>query len=161
LGSRGRSRPLPEAQVWIQKDEYAYYTRAAWQNGGKHGGIEPDDVLYLLRANIAGHLHLVDGDREILPGVRVWTGGRHTWQSQYVSVLTKSGTAVLASDNLYLYENLEKHLPIAQTFDEVSNLAAQDRMRQLAADVRLIVPGHDPLVLTRFPRVRDGVVRIE
>lgn len=152
---------FPKAQIWIQKDEYAYYTGAAWQPGGKHGGIEPDDVAFLLRANMRGRLHLVDGDQEIVPGIRVYTGGRHTWQSQYVTVATKGGTVVLASDNMYLYENLDKHVPIAQTFDEQSNLAAQDRMKTLASDPRLIVPGHDPAVMTRFPKVFEGVVRIE
>ena len=152
---------FPNAQIWIQKEEYAYYTGAAWQPGGKHGGIEAVDMQYLLAANMAGRLHLVDGDREILPGIRVYTGGRHTYQSQYVSVDAKPGTVVLASDNMYLYENLEKHVPIAQTFDAKSNLAAQDRMKTIASKPSLIVPGHDPLVMTRFPRVAENVVRIE
>src|SRR6266540_153290 len=81
---------FPKAQVWFQKDEYAYYTGDAWQPGGKHGGIEPEDVDVLLKTNLAGRLHLVDGDREILPGVHVYIGGKHTWQSQYVSVATRS-----------------------------------------------------------------------
>jgi glyoxylase-like metal-dependent hydrolase (beta-lactamase superfamily II) len=152
---------FPNAQIWIQKEEYRYYTGEAWQSGGMHGGIEPEDMAYLLRANTEGRLHLIDGDREILPGVRVFTGGRHTWASQYVAVTAKPGVVVLASDNMYLYENLEKHAPIAQTFDEVSNLAAQDKMKTLVADPRFIVPGHDPAVLTRFPKVADGVVHIE
>jgi len=152
---------FPKAQIWIQKDEYTYYTGEAWQRGGKHGGIEPDDVEYLLKANLAGRLHLVDGDAEILPGIRVYIGGRHTWQSQYVSAPTRSGTVVLASDNMYLYENLDKHLPIAQTFDAASNLRAQDRMKTIASKPELIIPGHDPAVMTRFPKVADGVVRID
>jgi hypothetical protein len=57
--------------------------------------------------------------------------------------------------------HLEKHLPIAQTFDAKSNLAAQERMKTITSDPRLIVPGHDPAVMTRFPKVADGVVRIE
>ncbi|MBV9492960.1 MAG: N-acyl homoserine lactonase family protein [Acidobacteria bacterium] len=147
---------FPKAQIWIQKDEYAYYTGAAWQAGGSHGGIEPEDMQYLLKANTEGRLHLVDGDAEILPGIRVWTGGRHTYASQFVTV----GGIVLASDNLYLYENLDKHLPIGETFDAVSNLAAQDKMKTLAKEPRFIVPGHDPAVLTKFPKVADGVVKI-
>lgn len=145
---------FPKAQVWIQRDEFVYYTADAWQPGGKHGGIYFDDMQYLLRANTEGRLHLVDGDREILPGIRVFTGGRHTYASQYVV----AGPIVLASDNVYLYENLEKHVPIAQTFDATSNLAAQDRMKTLG---RIIVPGHDPLVMTKFPKVAEGVVKIE
>ena len=46
-----------------------------------------------------GRLHLVEGDREVLPGIRVYTGGRHTWQSQYVAVDAKPGKVILASDN--------------------------------------------------------------
>ena len=66
----------------------------------------------------ANRIKLVDGDdREILPGVRVYTGGRHTFASQYVGVRTRAGTVVLASDNAYLYENLEGKLAIAQTLD--------------------------------------------
>src|SRR5579859_6089693 len=149
---------FPKAQVWIQKDEYDYYTGAAWQPGGKHGGIDPDDVQALLKLNTSGRLHLVDGDQEILPGVHVYIGGRHTWQSQYVTVPTRAGTVVIASDNMYLYENMEKHAAIAQTFDPASNLAAQERMRVLG---KIIVPGHDPAVMTRFPHVAPRVVRID
>jgi glyoxylase-like metal-dependent hydrolase (beta-lactamase superfamily II) len=153
---------FPKARVWIQKDEYAYYTGAAWQPGGKAGGIEPDDVLMLVKLNIAGRLRLIDGDaREIIPGVTVYTGGRHTHASQFVGVNTKAGRAVIASDNLYLYENLDKHVPIAQTFDAKSNLAAQDRMKQIASNPRLIVPGHDPEVFVRFPKPGNGVARVE
>jgi len=152
---------FPKAQIWIQKDEYAYYTADAWQPGGKHGGVYYEDMNVFLKANTEGRLHLVDGDREILPGINVYIGGKHTWQSQYASVPTRSGTVVLASDNMYLYLNLEKHLPIAQTFDKESNLRAQDRMKTIASRPELIVPGHDPAVMTRFPKVADRVVRID
>jgi glyoxylase-like metal-dependent hydrolase (beta-lactamase superfamily II) len=152
---------FPNAQIWIQKEEYRYYTSDAWQPGGKHGGIDPDDVQMLVGFNTAGRLHLVDGDQEILPGIRVYTGGRHTYASQYVSVPTRSGTIILASDNMYLYENLEKHAPIAQTFDAASNLKAQDRMKEIAGDPKRVMPGHDPAVMTRFPQVAPGVVRVD
>jgi glyoxylase-like metal-dependent hydrolase (beta-lactamase superfamily II) len=153
---------FPKARVWIQKDEFAYYTGAAWQPGGNPGGVDPDDVLALVKLNTQGRLRLVDGDaKEILPGVTVYTGGRHTFASQYVGVNTKSGRAVIASDNLYLYENLDKHVPIAQTFDAKSNLSAQDRMKQIATSSRLIVPGHDPDVFVRFPKPGDGVAQVE
>lgn len=152
---------FPKARIWIQKEEYAYYTGPAWQSGGKHGGIDPDDLVALLRANTDDRLRLIDGESEILPGIRVHVGGRHTWASQYVSVSTKKGAVVIASDNLYLYENLDKHLPIAQTFDEQSNLRAQNRMKELVSDSRFIVPGHDPAVMTRFPAVAPNIVLIE
>jgi hypothetical protein len=68
---------------------------------------------------------------------------------------------VLASDNMYLYENLEKHVPIAATLDAVSNLRAQDRMKQIATSPGLIIPGHDPAVIAKFPNVAPGIAKIE
>jgi glyoxylase-like metal-dependent hydrolase (beta-lactamase superfamily II) len=59
------------------------------------------------------------------------------------------------------YENLDTHTPIAQTLDAASNLKTQDRMKSLASEPRFLVPGHDPAVFTRFPRVSDRIVRIE
>jgi len=34
-------------------------------------------------------------------------------------------------------------------------------MRQLATNVRLIIPGHDPEVFVRFPKPGNGVARLE
>lgn len=146
---------FPKATIWIQKDEFDYYSTRA----GK-GGVTAADIDFLKRADAEHRLKLVEGDREILAGISVYIGGKHTYQSQYVSVSAKNGPVVLASDNVYLYENLEKHAPIAQTFDATSNLAAQDRMKTIAGSVGSIIPGHDPAVLTRYPRVAAGVVRI-
>ena len=103
----------------------------------------------------------VEGDdQEPIPAIRCYTGGRHTRASQYVSVRTADGTAVFTSDNVYMYENLEKRAPIAQTLDAASNLKAQERIRSIASKPELIVPGHDPAVFERYQRTTDGVVRI-
>ena len=154
---------FPKARVWIQKDEFDYYTREAKPPGGDDARCRTETTSpAMVKLNTQGRVRLVDGDaKEILPGVTVYTGGRHTFASQYVGVNTKAGRVVIASDNLYLYENLDKHVPIAQTFDAKSNLAAQDRMKQLAASPRLIVPGHDPEVFVRFPKPGNGVARVE
>lgn len=152
---------FPKATVWIQRDEYSYYTGEAWHARNTHGGIDADHMAALLKTNTDGRLRFVNGDDlEILPGIRCYTGGRHTQASQYVGVRTAGGTAVITSDNMYLYENLEKGAPIAQTLDAASNLKAQARIRSLASDPSLIVPGHDPAVFDRYPLVADGIVRI-
>jgi len=146
---------FPKAQVWIQKDEYRYYTMDAWQPGGNHGGIDREDVKELLRANTEGRLHLVDGDNvEIFPGIRAFTGSRHTFASQYLQV-QGTPTYVLASDNAYFYLNLEKHLASA-TFsesDHAANIAQQARMIELAGSPDRVIPGHDSLQFQKFPTV--------
>jgi glyoxylase-like metal-dependent hydrolase (beta-lactamase superfamily II) len=144
---------FPNATVWIQRQEYEYYTGAAWQPGGHHGGIDPEDVMELARRNTRGQLRFVEGDdREILPGIRAYTGARHTFASQYILVEGEPAY-VLASDNCYLYENLKSHRPSA-TFDPAdwpANLAAQQRMIGLAESAERVVPGHDPQQFVRFP----------
>ena len=152
---------FPKARIWIQKDEYIYYTTQAWQEKGMHLGIDADNVLTLVKLNTKGRVALVNGDnQEIAPGITCYIGGKHTYQSQYVGVNGKSGTTVLASDNIYLYENLDKRVAIAATFDADSNLRAQDRMKQLASNTKLIIPGHDPAIFDRFAKVNDHIVRI-
>lgn len=152
---------FPAARVWVQKEEYDYYTGDAWQARNTHGGIDPDDVLELVKRNIAGTVSFVRGDDDTsVSGILFGVGGKHTWQSQFVAAQTGSATVVLASDNMYLYENLDQHKPIAQTIDATSNLRTQDRMRSLATEPRLLVPGHDAHVFDRFPHVTDRIVRI-
>lgn len=41
---------------------------------------------------------------------------------------------IVASDNVYLYENLDLGVPIAATQDAESNLRAQNHMRKLAGN---------------------------
>jgi glyoxylase-like metal-dependent hydrolase (beta-lactamase superfamily II) len=144
---------FPKANVWIQKEEYRYYTMDAWQGGGDHGGIDPADVEHLVTLNTEGRIRLIDGDNvEIFPGIRAYTGGRHTYASQYLLV-DGNPPFVLASDNVYLYRNLAEHNASA-TFaesDHAANIAAQSRMIELAGSVERIVPGHDALQFQKFP----------
>jgi glyoxylase-like metal-dependent hydrolase (beta-lactamase superfamily II) len=152
---------FPKATVWIQKEEYRYYTGEAWQAGGHHGGIDPEDIEELVRLNTAGRLRLVDGDNvEILPGIHAYTGARHTYASQYLKV-DGQRPFVLASDNCYLYRNLATHSASA-TFseaDRAANLAAQTRMMELAGSSDRVVPGHDMLQFQKFP-TQGRVARI-
>jgi glyoxylase-like metal-dependent hydrolase (beta-lactamase superfamily II) len=153
---------FPKARVWVQKDEYDYYAGEAWQSARTHGGIDPEDVLELVRRNTEGKVSFVRGEDDTsLSGIAFGVGGKHTFASQFFVVSTRPHDVVIASDNMYLYENLDAHAAIAQTLDAVSNLRTQDRMKSLASEPRLLVPGHDPGVFTRFPHVSDRIVRIE
>jgi glyoxylase-like metal-dependent hydrolase (beta-lactamase superfamily II) len=153
---------FPSATVWIQRQEYEYYMGQSWQPGETRGA-DLEDLVTLLKRNAAGKVRLIEGDdREFLPGIRAYVGARHTYASQYLRV---AGTPpfVLASDNCYLYRNLEGKAPIAQTFaasDRAANVAAFDRMIALAGDVGRVIPGHDPLQFERFPS-KGRVARIK
>lgn len=150
---------FPKARVWLQRKEFEHHLDSA--GTVKDRAIDAGDAKVLADIARQGRLMLIDGDsKEILPGITVHTGGKHTFASQYASVRSAAGTIVVASDNAYLYENLAKHAPIAQTLDSISNLAAQRRMLSIASDPRLIVPGHDPAVFERFPTPGKGIALI-
>ena len=144
---------FPKATIWIQKEEFRYYTGDAWQPGGKHGGIDADDAKELVRLNTEGRLRLVNGDDvEIFPGIRAYTGGRHTFASQYLGI-AGNPPFVLASDNCYLYRNLAEHKASATFSDEdwPANIKNQERMIRLAGSVDRVIPGHDILQFQKFP----------
>ena len=150
---------FPNARVWIQQDEYEHHVGPAGEVRDR--AIDADVARMFAAIKAQGRLREVTGDStEILPGITVYTGGKHTYQSQYATVRTEAGTVVIASDNAYLYENLDRRRPIAQTLDSLSNLRAQARMGMLASAPRLIVPGHDPAVFARFTTPGNGVARI-
>jgi glyoxylase-like metal-dependent hydrolase (beta-lactamase superfamily II) len=156
---------FPKAHVWIQKEDYNYFVGQAWQKEGRHGGFYKRDVDSMISLNIAGKLTLVDGDnQEILPGIKVFTGSRHTYNSQYVLVQTGVDRVIIASDNIWIYYNLEhlKSSPYPDgTFDTTAYVKSMQRMKTQASDIKFILPGHDAAVFDRFPIVKPDIVQIK
>jgi glyoxylase-like metal-dependent hydrolase (beta-lactamase superfamily II) len=152
---------FPNAHIWVQKAELEYYASEAWQDGGNAAGVQPRNVPELVQLNTEGRVTLIDGDdQEIFDGIRVYTGPKHTFASQYVGVNTSGGTVIVASDCLWFYANLELKLEKTYTFDPQADFEAFDRMRQLASHPDWILPGHDRQVFDRFPNPSPGVARI-
>lgn len=153
---------FPKAKVWIQKDDFDYFVGESWQDSSLRTGFEKNDVRNLIEINLQGRLKLVKGDNiEIIPGIRVFTGSKHTYENQYLLVNTKTDQVLVASDAIWFYYNLDKLLP-ARTYvlDPKAYVEAMKRMKTLVSNTNLIVPGHDDLVFSRFPDVAEGIVRI-
>ena len=152
------------AHVWIQKEDFNYFVGTAWQKGEGNGGFEKRDVRSLVDMNLAGRVTLVDGDdKEIIPGITVYTGSRHTFNSQFAVVNTGTNKVLLASDNIWVYYSLEHMLPPAPggTLDPAGYVRSMQRMKTLVNNIRYIVPGHDARVFTLFPKVAEGVAQIK
>jgi glyoxylase-like metal-dependent hydrolase (beta-lactamase superfamily II) len=156
---------FPKAHIWIQKEDYNYFVGEAWQKDGRHGGFYKRDVDTMVSLNLAGKLTLVDGDdKEILPGIKVYTGSRHTYNSQFVLVQTGGDKVILASDNIWIYYNLEqlKSSPYPNgTFDTTAYVKSMQRMKTLASNIKYIIPGHDPAIFSRFRMIKPDIVKIK
>lgn len=84
-------------------------------------------------------------------GVTVHHVGGHTPGLQVVRIRTVRGHAVIASDASHFEANLREDRPFSIVHTLPAMYDAFDRVRELADDLDLIVPGHDPIVLQRFP----------
>ena len=153
---------FPRAMIWMQKTDYEYFVSDAWQSDGIANGFNTNDVKKIVQRNLDKQLNLVKGDNlEILPGLKVFTGSKHTFGSQYVLVNVGGEEVIIASDNSWFYYNLINLLPIPVTHDMNAYLDNLKRMKIMIADTDLIIPGHDPLVMKKFPKVAEGIVKIE
>src|SRR5580698_279234 len=134
---------FPKAHIWIQKEDYNYFVGAAWATDSTHGGFDKRDVRTMVELNMAHRVTLVDGDnKEIIPGIKVYTGSRHTFNSQYVVVRAGSKNIVLASDNIWTYYSLEHLQPASTggTLDPEGYVKAMMRMKTLTGNPRYIIP---------------------
>ncbi|ASU34694.1 N-acyl homoserine lactonase family protein [Mucilaginibacter xinganensis] len=155
---------FPNAHIWIQKEDFNYFVSTAWQKGESNGGFNKRDVRMMIDLNLAGKVTLVDGDnKEIIPGIKVFTGSRHTYNSEYVLVQTGMNKVILASDNIWIYYSLEHLVPASDggTLDPAGYVKAMQRMKTMVTDVKFIIPGHDAKVFSKFPAVADGVAEIK
>ncbi len=154
---------FPDAVVWMQKNDYNYYVTEAWQGESKPGGIAPRTIGHLLKLNMNGRLKLIDGDnKEILSGITVYTGSRHTFDSQYVVVGSGKERVVIASDNIWIYYNLQKMQPPPSygTMDAAGYIRNMERMKTQATQPRFILPGHDDAMFRLFPAVNERIIRV-
>lgn len=113
----------------------------------------PREVFAWLVDEAWERLELVDGDVEVLPGLQVsWTGG-HTPGHQIVLVQTTAGLVVIPGDEAYLYEHVEKLVPIGNHYDLMQHVASLRRIREMGGT---LLPAHDPKVTQRHPSMRIG-----
>lgn len=153
-------RHFPAAEFWIQRDEVAFWTGPVARYDVYKAPANAAALAELVRLNYANRVRLVEGDREVLPGLRVHRVGGHTAGLQIVSVETAKGRVVLTSDASHFYRNVERLQPVQLITSLPEMLAGFETIRALAGSPGLIVAGHDPEVAARFELVEPGVVRI-
>ena len=90
----------------------------------------------LVRLNYANRVRIIQGDREVLPGLRVHRIGGHTAGLQIVSVQTAKGPVVLTSDASHFYRNVERFQPVQIITSLPEMLAGFETIHALAGSPR-------------------------
>ena len=115
--------------------------------------FDVDDVQSAVRALYADRLRFHDGTAEIAPGITLHLIGGHSGGIQSIRVPTERGWVVLAGDASHLWGNIRKRMPFPVVVDVARMLKGFEILESLADGPDHIIPGHDPLILKRFPPV--------
>lgn len=142
---------FPNARVILNEIEWRFVTTPGSGSIVSREAFPRGPLAYLID-EAWERLELIDGEREIAPGVKaIWTGG-HTPGHQIVTVDTSAGLVVLAGDEIATYDNLDLDIPIGGFHDLDNLVASMELIRSLGG---IVVPAHEPLVAQRHP---EGVI---
>jgi len=147
----GTFQDFPAAQFHLQDTEMAYATGRHMRHKQFNHGYEVEEVVGMVRLVYKDRVTFYQGDADFAPGVSLHHIGGHTAGLQCVRVHTARGWVVVASDTSHYYEHVEQGRVFATTFHLGDTLDGYARLHQLADTSKHIVPGHDPLVMQRYP----------
>jgi glyoxylase-like metal-dependent hydrolase (beta-lactamase superfamily II) len=142
---------FPKARFHLQDAEMAYATGRCMCEEAMRKPFTAEHVCEMVKNVYAGRVQFHDGDGEVAPGVTVHKCAGHTQGLQAIRVKTTGGYVVLAMDAAHLYENIERRKPFSITIDVAETLRTYDKLYALASSKAQVVPGHDPLILERYP----------
>lgn len=143
---------LPNATFHLQEKELQFATGKYMKYGPMRHSYAVDDVLDVVRGVYDQRVRFHESDAELADGIQLIHVGGHTQGLQAVRVFTRRGWVVLASDASHFYDNIQQESPFPIVFHVGEMLAGYDKLLRLADSPDHLVPGHDPLVLARYPR---------
>ena len=152
----GNDDLFANATYHLQDAEMEYATGRSMCHHAINHAFEADDVARMVRRVYAGRVQFHDGVDEIAPGVTLHRIGGHTKGLQAVRVATGRGPVVLASDASHFYAHIEQNRIFPIVYNVGDLLEGYATLKRLAASPDHIIPGHDPLVIDRYPAASDA-----
>jgi glyoxylase-like metal-dependent hydrolase (beta-lactamase superfamily II) len=147
----GTFQDFPAARFHLQDDEMQYATGRHMRHARFNHGYEVEDVVGMVRLAYKDRVSFHKGDTVIAPNVSLHRIGGHTHGLQCVRVMTRRGWLVLASDASHYYEHMETNRCFPTSFHLGEMVEGYTTLNALAESPRHIIPGHDPLVMSRYP----------
>lgn len=162
----GNLDKFPNATFHLQDAEMAYATGRYMRHPALRGSFEVEHVTDMVRKVFGDKVKFHNGDADLFPGIKLHFIGGHTMGMQSVTVETKRGRVVVASDALHLYLNMIDRNPFQTVFNIGDMMDGHIKLMDLAdGDENMIVPGHDPQVFDLYPAPSDDlkgiVVRLD
>jgi glyoxylase-like metal-dependent hydrolase (beta-lactamase superfamily II) len=153
----GNNDLFPNATYHLQDREMAFCTGRCMCHPNLRRSFEEEDVTAMIGRLFRGRVQFHDGADELAPGITVHHVGGHTDGLQVVRVKTERGRVVLAADASHFYANFEEMRAYPTVYNVGDMLEGFSTVRRLATSLAHVVPGHDPLVLQRYPAPKPGL----
>jgi glyoxylase-like metal-dependent hydrolase (beta-lactamase superfamily II) len=153
----GEIRPtFPNARYVVRADEWEDATHPHERNRASY---LQDDFVPLERAGV---LDLVDGDVEVMPGVRLrWTGG-HARNHQVIMIEGGGRTAVFTADMIPTTAHIDAPWIMGYDLYPMETLAFKRAFVREAIDCEyLIFFEHVPTIAAGYIREKDGRPYVE
>ena len=149
----GNLAAFPAATLIVSRRELDFWSSPMARRFQFASVVEESEIALVRAAAAAGRVRLIEGTEEIAEGVTATTVGGHSPGQLIAVVRSERGDVVLASDAAHFYDELEFDRPFSVVGDLVEMYAAYDLLKELARAGAEVVPGHDPDVALRYPRV--------
>jgi len=146
---------FPDAELVVQERELDFWGSPMGERLQFAAHAEQSDIEHVLKADRDGRVTRLRGDAQLSSGLEARIVGGHSPGQTILLAETASGPVVLASDAIHYYEEMERDWPCSLLVDVAETYAGYDLLRELEAEGRRIVAGHDPVVMERFPHL-DG-----
>jgi glyoxylase-like metal-dependent hydrolase (beta-lactamase superfamily II) len=148
----GNLDAFPNAELIVPERELQFWTGPSAERPQFAEHVEPAEIARIEEAHRRGRVRTLAGQASVAPGVTAITVGGHSPGQQVLLVEDARGPVVLASDAVHLYEEFERDRPFAVIANLEEMYGAYDLVRRLCEESRaVLVPGHDPAVISRFP----------
>lgn len=156
---------FPNATFHLQDKEMDFATGRCMCHDIMRHPYEVDDVVHLVRRVYEQRVRFHDGASQLAPGIELHHIGGHTKGLQSVRVKTQRGWVVLASDASHFYAHMEQGRAFPIVYNVADMMEGFRTLRRLATSPQHIIPGHDPLVMARYPIAESGmddwIVRVD
>jgi glyoxylase-like metal-dependent hydrolase (beta-lactamase superfamily II) len=153
----GKAVPaFPNAEYYVQRGEMEHAKRPTERDRASYIGDN------FLPVEAAGQCVLLEGEREICPGVEVFRAPGHTRDMQCVKVTSGGKTAVFLADLVPTTAHIPFHWIMG--FDLYPMITLENKKKWIPEAARegwLCLFAHDPEVRAAYLRQRDGAYHAE
>jgi glyoxylase-like metal-dependent hydrolase (beta-lactamase superfamily II) len=149
------------ARISISETEFRFWTQDPVADRPQFAThTDPAGVRQLREAHAAGRVDFVGPGAEIVPGLVAVEVGGHAPGQLVFEVAGENGSLALAADAVHYEAELDRDRPFAIFSDLGGVYRGYDTIRSMMTAGATLVPGHDPLVMDRFPRVAGAAGEI-